>query len=134
MPYANKKAKLKSDFIDLGEELKSGGMTISMGSEESEESPKYHYPSLYFDNVKGLEKLGKEGMAVIHYKKVMERFDILFEKNLPEKGGSFYIQSKLYFAKEFLMQDYPVEYNQSKFNPGSSGQAEAKPEQQEPKL
>ncbi len=64
----------------------------------------------------------------------MERFDILFEKNLPEKGGSFYIQSKLYFAKEFLMQDFPIEYNQSKFNPGSTGQSEAKPEQQEPKL
>jgi import inner membrane translocase subunit TIM16 len=35
--------------------------------------------------------------------KVMERFETLFEKNLPEKGGSFYIQSKVYFAKEFLM-------------------------------
>jgi hypothetical protein len=42
MPYQKEKAKLKSDFIDLGEELKSGGMTIPMGSEESEESPKYH--------------------------------------------------------------------------------------------
>ncbi len=63
----------------------------------------------------------------------MERFDLLFEKNLPEKGGSFYIQSKLYFAKEFLMQDFPTEFNQSKFNPGSSG-SEAKPDQGEPKL
>lgn len=53
----------------------------------------------------------------------MERFDTLFEKNLPEKGGSFYIQSKVYFAKEFLMQDYPIQLNHSKFNPG------AKPEE-----
>ena len=56
------------------------------------------------------------------YKKVMERFETLFEKNQPDKGGSFYIQSKLYFAKEFLMQDFPIEYNKSQYNPGSSTQ------------
>ncbi len=48
----------------------------------------------------------------------MNRFETLFEKNLPEKGGSFYIQSKIYFAKEFLMQDYDIEHNKSKYNPG----------------
>jgi len=41
----------------------------------------------------------------------MERFEVMFEKNLPEKGGSFYLQSKIYFAKEFLMQDFPLELN-----------------------
>ena len=46
-------------------------------------------------------------------KAIMERFETIFEKNLPEKGGSFYIQSKVYFAKEFLMQDYPVQLNMS---------------------
>jgi hypothetical protein len=92
MPYANKKAKLKSDFIDLGEELKSAGMTISMGSEESDELPKYHYPSLYFDNVKGLEKLGKEGMAVIHYKKVMERTEDITRNGKNEKRHSVELQ------------------------------------------
>lgn len=68
--------------------------------------------------------------------KVMERFDTLFEKNLPEKGGSFYIQSKVYFAKEFLMQDYPLELNQSKFNPGAKPeepQEEKKEEKEETK-
>ena len=49
----------------------------------------------------------------------MERFDTLFEKNLPEKGGSFYIQSKVYYAKEFLMQDYATDLNQSPHNPGA---------------
>jgi len=88
MPYANEKAKLKSDFIDLGEKLKSGGMMISMDSEKSEESPKYHYPSLYFDNVKGLEKLKKEGMAVIHYKKVMERTEDITRNGKNEKRHS----------------------------------------------
>lgn len=88
MPYEKQKVKLKSDFIDLGEELKSGGMAISMGSDESEDSPKYHYPSLYFDNVKGLEKLGKEGMAVIHYKKVMERTEDITRNGKNEKRHS----------------------------------------------
>jgi len=43
----------------------------------------------------------------------MERFDTLIEKNTPEKGGSFYIQSKVFFAKEHLMQDFPPEMNDS---------------------
>ena len=43
----------------------------------------------------------------------MERFDILFEKNAAEKGGSFYIRSKIFFAKEHLMQDWPPELNVS---------------------
>lgn len=70
----------------------------------------------------------KEEEAKGDPQKVMERFDALFEKNLPERGGSFYIQSKVYFAKEFLMQDFPIELNDSKFNPG----AVPKPEKEEP--
>jgi hypothetical protein len=88
MPYQKEKVKLKPDFIDLGEKLKSGGMPISIDSKESEESPEYHYPSLYFDNVKGLEKLGKEGMAVIHYKKVMERNEDITRNGKNEKRHS----------------------------------------------
>ena len=41
----------------------------------------------------------------------------MFKKNMPEKGGSFYLQSKIYFAKEHLMQDFPPELNKSEFNP-----------------
>ena len=88
MPYTKEKTKLKSDFIDLGEKLKSDGMKISMDSEEPSESPEYHYPSLYFDNVKGLEKLKKEGMAVIHYKKVMERMEDITRNGKTEKRHS----------------------------------------------
>ena len=55
---------------------------------------------------------------------VMERFDTLFEKNLPENGGSFYIQSKIYFAKQHLMMDFPEELNDSKFNPENMAAAE----------
>lgn len=92
MPYTKDKPKLKKDFIDLGEEMKSGGMMISMDSEESNESPKYHYPSLYFDNVKGLERLQKEGMAVIHYKKVMERNEDITRNGKNEKRHSVELQ------------------------------------------
>lgn len=33
----------------------------------------------------------------------------LFKKNDPLKGGSFYIQSKIHAAKEFLMVQHPEE-------------------------
>jgi mitochondrial import inner membrane translocase subunit TIM16 len=33
---------------------------------------------------------------------IMEKYNRLFKANDPEKGGSFYIQSKVYRAKEFL--------------------------------
>jgi len=45
--------------------------------------------------------------------KIMSRFDILSEKNSVEKGGSFYLRSKIYFAKEHLMQEYPADLNTS---------------------
>jgi hypothetical protein len=38
----------------------------------------------------------------------------------------------VYFAKEFLMQDFPVELNQSKFNPGAS-RNEPEPEKEDKK-
>ena len=37
---------------------------------------------------------------------------------------SFYLQSKVYFAKEFLMQDYPPELNVSKYNPSEDADEE----------
>jgi hypothetical protein len=30
-----------------------------------------------------------------------------------ERNGSFYIRSKIFYAKEFLMQEYPEELNTS---------------------
>lgn len=62
----------------------------------------------------------------------MDRFETLFEKNVPEKGGSFYIQSKIYFAKEFLMQDFDQQLNTSAFNPGQAQTETSKPEPDQP--
>ena len=69
MPYANKKAELPEGFIDLGEKVKTMELKPSIESE----SESIHYPSLYFDNAEGLSKLPKEGTAMIHFKKVMEK-------------------------------------------------------------
>jgi hypothetical protein len=90
MPYTKEKTKLKSGFIDLSEEIKPMiGMSISEPEMEAEEDDKeYSYPSLYFDNVKGLEKLKKEGMAIIHYKKVMERNEDIMRNGKNEKRHS----------------------------------------------
>ena len=49
-------------------------------------------------------------------KEIMGKFEKYFEANNPNKGGSFYVQSKIYFAKEELMKDFKKE-NISKYNP-----------------
>ena len=83
--YIKEKYELPEGFVDLSEEIKPM-MEMSMSepkTKEKEDDKEYSYPSLYFDNVKGLEKLKKEGMAVIHYKKVMERTE-----NITRNGKS----------------------------------------------
>jgi hypothetical protein len=73
MPYTKEKAELPEGFIDLGEEVPSmGGTSIEIEMPKEE----YHYPSLYFDNAEELSKLPKEGTAVIHFKKVMEKKEV----------------------------------------------------------
>ncbi len=57
---------------------------------------------------------------------IMERFEKMFSKN----ETSFYLQSKVYFAKEFLMQDHPAELNISKYNPDENAAQEAEEEEQ----
>ena len=51
----------------------------------------------------------------------MERFDKLIAKNQVNSGGSFYIQSKIYWAKQHLMQDFPTDLNLSQWNPEGAG-------------
>ena len=58
----------------------------------------------------------------VNHLDVIERFEILFEKNSAENEGSFYVRSKIFFAKEHLMQDWPSELNVTKFdNEGEEG-------------
>jgi hypothetical protein len=62
-------------------------------------------------------------------KHVMERFDILVEKNSSEREGSFYMRSKIYFAKEELMSEFDASLNHSQFNPGMAAFNEVEPEE-----
>ena len=62
---------------------------------------------------------------------MQQRFYTLFEKNLPETGGLLYIQSKIYFAKQHLMMDFPTDLDQSKFNPGAAPEEPAEQEDAE---
>jgi hypothetical protein len=73
----NKTIKLPEGFHDLGEEMKPIDLQIVKEEQES----RVHYPSLWFHDAKGLKDLPKEGTAIIHYRKVMER-----EENVVENG------------------------------------------------
>ena len=64
---------------------------------------------------------GDQATEPVDYKQVIERFETLFEKNSETNGGSFYVRSKIYFAKEHLMMDWPAELNVSKFDQDASG-------------
>jgi hypothetical protein len=63
---------LPDGFHNLGEDLSQKGQGHIEKVEEEAETH-IHYPSLWFHNKAELKHLPKEGTAIIHYKKVMER-------------------------------------------------------------
>ena len=71
-----------------------------------------------------------EQQPKVNPEEVMKRFEKLYVSNNPKTGGSFYLQTKIYFAKEYLMAGHP-ELNKSKFNPG--GESDNTTEQKEEK-
>jgi len=76
MPYTSSPVTLPDGFHDLGEKITPHLLIQSAELNEDTKDTKenIHYPSLYFSNApEKLEKLPKEGTAVIHYKKVMEK-------------------------------------------------------------
>lgn len=72
MPYEPSEKNLPEGFVNLGEKLQATDIPMPVMESKSE----YHYPSLYFDDVKGLADLPKEGTATIYFKKVMERKEV----------------------------------------------------------
>jgi hypothetical protein len=66
------KTKLPEGFHDLGEDLSMKGAG-HIEKVEQEADTHIHYPTLWFHEKNALKDLPKEGTAVIHYKKVMER-------------------------------------------------------------
>jgi hypothetical protein len=87
MPYTNKKANLPEDFHDLGEEIKPMKIEMQKDSESS-----VHYPSLYFENAEALSKLPKEGTAMIHFKKIMEKQETVMRDGKETKRHCVEIQ------------------------------------------
>ena len=69
---ASDKIQLPEGFHDLGEDLSQKGQG-HIEKVEAEADTHIHYPSLWFHNKAELKDLPKEGTAIIHYKKVMER-------------------------------------------------------------
>lgn len=68
--------ELPEGFYDLGEKIIPHPLIEaaekSVETQAAEEN--IHYPSLYFDNAPAeLESMPKEGTAIIHYSKVMEK-------------------------------------------------------------
>jgi hypothetical protein len=80
MPYTSKKVSLPEGFVDLGEEMKP-----AMAIEIEREPSSVHYPSLYFSNAKELMDFPKEGTAVIHFKKVMEKKEAIMRDGEEKK-------------------------------------------------
>ena len=74
-----------------------------------------------------IEEVG-DGTEPVDYNVVLERFEVLFEKNSTANAGSFYLRSKIFFAKEHLMQDWPEELNVSKFDGNGDGTVDAEAE------
>ncbi len=77
-----------------------------------------------FNNLVSTPMTKDESMKILNFKEeeksaevIMDKFDKYFEANDPMKGGSFYIQNKIYYAKELLMEDYPKSMNKSVNNP-----------------
>ena len=76
MPYTSTPVTLPDGFHDLGEKIIPPSPIESAEKNEETQAAEenIHYPSLYFDNAPAdLEGLPKEGTAVIHYRKVMEK-------------------------------------------------------------
>ena len=83
-------------------------------------------------NIEEPEKVTDENgdrVDTIEAEEIMKRYDVLLEKNQVDRGGSFYIQSKIFFAKEFLMADFPVDQNKSVWNPPGPGRLEKEEEE-----
>lgn len=57
----------------------------------------------------------KEELNPLGAQKILEKYDKMYKANDPENGGSFYLQSKVYRAKESI--DFELEEMLKKNNP-----------------
>ncbi|RLV94699.1 Mitochondrial import inner membrane translocase subunit TIM16 [Spathaspora sp. JA1] len=62
--------------------------------------------------------LNLESSTELNLDKVQEKYDYLFEVNSKEKGNSFYLQSKVYYAMDTLKKE--LEYLEKKKSAAAS--------------
>lgn len=86
MPYEKSEISLPEGFVSLGENLTK--QLDSVVKPIREDGERIYYPSLYFDNAKGLKDLPSEGIALIRYKKVMEKIESVKTKDGTDKRYS----------------------------------------------
>jgi hypothetical protein len=78
----------------------------------------------FFKISKGTPMIKEEAYKIMNFTEndeltselIMERYEKYFIINDPNKGGSFYLQNKIFYSKEFLMQDFPKSENKSKYD------------------
>lgn len=85
MPYEKSEILLPEGFVSLGENLSKKVDAAMATFSKQEDGDKIYYPSLYFENVKGLKDLPSEGTALIRFKKVMEKTESVKTENGTDK-------------------------------------------------
>jgi import inner membrane translocase subunit TIM16 len=95
--------------------------------EEKKKESDSSFGGFSFNNLISNPMTKEEALKILNLKEtdlkpeeIMSQFEKYFEANDPTKGGSFYIQNKIYYAKEFLMDKFPKDLNKSQYNPGSN--------------
>jgi hypothetical protein len=110
-------------YKDTVKNAPKGGANQNKQQDQQQEQ-KGPFGKFSFNNLISTPMTKEEALKILNIKdseatpeKIIEQFEKYFESNDPMKGGSFYIQNKVYYAKEFLMEKYPKELNKSKYNP-----------------
>eukprot|EP01017_Pseudomicrothorax_dubius_P034219 TRINITY_DN4664_c0_g1_i2.p1 TRINITY_DN4664_c0_g1~~TRINITY_DN4664_c0_g1_i2.p1 ORF type:complete len:200 (+),score=68.80 TRINITY_DN4664_c0_g1_i2:65-664(+) len=83
-------AKVESPFTKMFNEMKKANLVTSP-----------------MTRTEAIKILHLEAKTEVEPKDVMQSYTKLFAQNDPAKGGSFYIQSKIFYAKEELMKEFP---------------------------
>lgn len=118
---------LKSAFKAYKETVKDMPKTSNSNNNQNnnDNSNKNFADKFSFNNFMVSPMTKEEALKILNLKQneeltsetIIEKFEKYMEANNPEKGGSFYLQNKIYYAKEFLMLDFPEDENKSKYNP-----------------
>jgi hypothetical protein len=103
----------------------SGQKTANTNRGSNTSSKKDPFSNINFSDISGTNTMTKsEALKILNFsekeklnaRQIIQRYEKYFENNDPNKGGSFYLQNKFYYAKEILIKDFPNEDTKSKFD------------------